>query len=107
MSRNGAARKRNHEDPDGLLDDVAELAANDEAETTAADEVDDFAYLGREFLTWLLWQVDRGEGSFDVPDGDAARFAFGGKVRIGGIVGAATDIVLKGSGPAHGVEARA
>src|SRR5688572_11196265 len=95
------ARKR--KDDPGLLDDPAELEAATEETGT---EEDDLAYLGREFLTWLLWRVDTGEGTFGEGD-DEVSFAFGGRVRLGGLLGEATDVVMKGSSPAHSIEARA
>ena len=94
------ARKR--KDDPGLLDGPIEVAAE---ETEGAD-VDDLAYLGREFLTWLLWRVDTGAATFGEDD-DAVDFVFGGKVRIGGLIGEATDLVIKGAAPAHSIEARA
>jgi hypothetical protein len=66
------------------------------------DELQDAAFLGREFLTWLLWRVDAGDGDF----GDFTMH-FGGRARLGSFSGNVTDAVLKGVAPAHGVEARA
>ena len=68
------------------------------------EETQDFAFLGREFMTWLLWRVDRGEGNFGEKD-DACVFAFGGRVRMAGL-GDVTDAVLKGRTPAMAIEAR-
>ncbi len=73
---------------------------------TETDDVQDFAYLGREFMTWLLWRVDAGEGDFGAR-GEEFSVAFGGRVRLGAPLGFATDLVLKGSSPAYGAEARA
>jgi hypothetical protein len=70
------------------------------------DELDDFAWLGREFLTWLLWRVDAGEPEFRA-QGGAFSVGFGGRVRLSSNAGFATDLVLKGQSPAHGAEARA
>jgi hypothetical protein len=65
-------------------------------------ELEDLAFLGREFLTWLLWRVDRGEGAF-------ADFAvsFGSRVRLKGLAGDATEATLKGGAAAHSSAARA
>jgi hypothetical protein len=78
------------------------------AETKAkpADELEDHAYLGREFLTWLVWRVDAGDDRFAAKDGEFSA-AFGGRTRLGSMAGFATDLVMKGGSPAHGAEARA
>lgn len=70
------------------------------------DDIQDFAFLGREFLTWLLWSADRGEASFADDEGDFA-VAFGNRARLQGVGSDVTDAVLKGRAPAHGVEVRA
>jgi hypothetical protein len=69
-------------------------------------ETQDHAFLGREFLTWLLWRADRGEATFTGEDGDFT-IAFGGRTRLVGVGADVTDAVLKGRSPAHGVEVRA
>jgi hypothetical protein len=66
------------------------------------EELDDLAFLGREFLTWLVYKADRGESTFD----DVA-FVFGGKARLQGLTGDLADAVLKGRAPALGIETRA
>jgi hypothetical protein len=70
------------------------------------DDVQDFAFLGREFLTWLLWRADRGEATFSDDDGDFS-VAFGTRTRLQGVGSDVTDVTLKGRSPAHGVEVRA
>ena len=70
------------------------------------EETQDHAFLGREFLTWLLWRADRGEGAFTDENGEFS-VAFGGRVRLSGAGSDVTDAVLKGRSPAHGVETRA
>jgi hypothetical protein len=69
-------------------------------------ESQDYGFLGRELLTWLLWRVDRGESTFTDDDGDLS-IAFGGRARLLGVGADVTDAVLKGRSPAHGVETRA
>jgi hypothetical protein len=76
------------------------------AAAAADDENQDHAFLGREFLTWLLWRADRGEATFASDDGDFT-LSFGGRARLLGIGADVTDAVLKGRSPAHGVEVRA
>jgi hypothetical protein len=74
------------------------------------DSADDFDYLGREFMTWLLFRADAGEAIFGKGKGkanDEFTFFFGGKARFASAAGFATDLVLKGRAPAHGAEARA
>jgi len=70
------------------------------------EDVQDLAFLGREFMTWLLWRADRGEATFTDEDGELS-VAFGGRARLVGVGSDVTDAVLKGRSPAHGVEARA
>ena len=72
-----------------------------EIETEETSE-EDFAFLGREFLTWLLWRADVGEAEWD-----DFTVGFGGRVRLQGIGGDVTDSVHKGRSPAMGVETRA
>jgi hypothetical protein len=73
---------------------------------TQEGETQDHAFLGREFLTWLLWRADRGEGSFTDENGEFS-VDFGGRVRLAGAGSDVTDAVLRGRSPAHSVEARA
>src|SRR5262249_18265814 len=70
------------------------------------EETQDLAFLGREFMTWLLWRADRGEATFVDDDGELT-VAFGGRARLLGVGADVTDAVLKGRSPAHGVETRA
>jgi hypothetical protein len=69
----------------------------------AEDDVQDYAFLGREFMTWLLWRVSRGEVGFE-DDGGAFSIGFGGKLRMTGPAGDVTDAVLKGRSPGASVE---
>jgi len=78
---------------------IAAQAAQDE-------ETQDHAFLGREFLTWLLWRTERGEGTFKDEDGEFT-VAFGGRARLQGVGSDVTDAVLKGRSPAYGIEVRA
>ena len=70
------------------------------------DEVQDNAFLGREFLTWLLWRADQGENDFTV-DGDTFVVTFAGRVCLGCVVGDVTNGRLDGAAAAHSIEARA
>jgi hypothetical protein len=64
----------------------------------------DHAFLGREFLTWLVWRVERGEATFG--EEDSFTFGFGGRTRLQGLQGDVNDAVLKGPSPAMSIEAR-
>jgi hypothetical protein len=92
---------------DALFDDVAAIAEAEQAEAIdAEEEVDDHAYLGREFLTWLLYRVDSGQASFDGEAG-AVSFGFGARAKLAAAVGFATEVTVKGKCPAAGAEVRA
>jgi hypothetical protein len=67
------------------------------------DDTQDHAYLGREFLAWLLFRLARGEAVFEDDAGEIV-FAFGGRLRVSGPAGDVTDAVLKGRSPAASVE---
>lgn len=69
------------------------------------DEAQDHAWLGREFLTWLLHRVDR-EDAFG-SGADTFTVGFGGAVRLKAMAGDATDMALKGPSPAHAAGVRA
>lgn len=79
-----------------------EIAASGETETEVREEtLDDLAYLAREFLTWLVFHADEGDGQF-AGAGDVRPFAvqFGGKLTLRTTVGLVTDMSVKGSSPA-------
>jgi hypothetical protein len=71
------------------------------------DTTQDHAFLGREFLTWLMWKADLGEASFGGKGDGAFQLVFGGRCRLAGLQGDVTDAVLKGRTPGLSVEARA
>src|SRR5688572_3112980 len=70
------------------------------------EDVQDYAFLGREFLSWLLFRAARGDAVFE---DDAGEFgvAFGGRVRVVGPAGDVTDAILKGRSPGISVEVAA
>jgi hypothetical protein len=72
-------------------------------EEKAEDEVQDHAFLGREFMTWLAFKTAQGEVTFEDDAGEMT-FAFGGRARLGGAAGDVTDAVLKGRAPGLSVE---
>jgi hypothetical protein len=81
---------------------MPELVTRPEADP---QDDEDFAFLGREFLTWLLWRAERGEDSFGARE--KFTLSFGGRVRLTGAGGDVTDAILKGRSAAMGVETRA
>lgn len=100
-------RRKTSGDPmEALLDDREASAKTTEAAASAEDELDDHAYLGREFLAWLLHRVEQGEARFDGEAGEAT-FSFGGRAKLTATVGFATELTLKGRAPAAGAEMRA
>jgi len=69
---------------------------------THEDEAQDCAFLGREFMTWLVFRAHRGETVFE-DDAGEYQVAFGGKLRLSSAAGDVTDAALKGRSPAAGV----
>lgn len=57
--------------------------------------VGDRTYLGREFLTWLLWRSNDGGPICDV-DGEAVKLLFVGPVSLRGVAEEATELQVKG-----------
>jgi hypothetical protein len=54
------------------------------------------AYLGREFLTWLLWKSESGDPLAEV-DGESVVVLFTGKIGLRGIAGEVTELSAKGA----------
>jgi hypothetical protein len=69
-------------------------------------EVQDNAFLGREFLTWLLWRADQGENDFTL-EGDTFVVTFAGRIIFGGLAGDVSKGRLDGKSAAYSIEARA
>lgn len=80
--------------------------APEPASVAGAGDLRTRAFLGREFLTWLLFTAETSGASFNVPGG-AVHARFGGKVTVRGIASEASDIPMKGMDPAASLEARA
>jgi len=70
------------------------------------DEVQDYVFLGREFLTWLLWRADRGDNSFNCYD-RVFTVTFNGRICLGSIDGDVVRGQLDGQSAAYSIEARA
>lgn len=71
-----------------------------------AQDIQDFQFLGREFLTWLLWKADQGQTEFESDEG-AFTVRFVGRVRLSGLAGDVVAAVLDGASAAYSIEARA
>lgn len=69
------------------------------------DEVEDLAFLGREFLTWLVWRVERDGGVFGAGE-EAFTVTFGQRARLGAGSGDVIDAVLRGLPAAHSAMAK-
>jgi hypothetical protein len=54
------------------------------------------AFLGRELLTWLLWQSESSEPLFEQA-GEKVSVLFGGRLALRGLAGEVTEIVAKGA----------
>ncbi len=54
------------------------------------------AYLGREFLTWLLWRTEEGGALVEV-EGEGVSVLFMGRVVLRGIAGEVTEMSAKGT----------
>ncbi len=70
------------------------------AETAARADREDYAFLAREFLTWLVWHAETQGGTF-AGEGDVPDFSiqFGGRLSLHAGDGAVSDMVLKGASP--------
>lgn len=54
------------------------------------------AYLGREFLSWLLWRSEAGEPLLE-HDGAPLTVLFGGRIVLRGIAGEVTELMARGA----------
>ena len=77
-----------------------------ETKSNRREDADELAFLGREFMTWLLWRVDQGEETFGAGE-QAFTLGFGSRVRLDALAGDVTAAVLRGGPAAHSVMARA
>jgi hypothetical protein len=89
-----------------------EIAASGETpvDAVAAEarrEREELVYLGREFLTWLVYHAEAEEGRFD-GEGDLADFAIllGGRVALRTPAGMVTDLTMKGPAPSSSPDLR-
>jgi len=101
MAPTPAARRRPRREP-SLRDEIresGETSADAAAEAERADR-EDFAFVAREFLTWLVWHAETQGGTF-AAEGDVPDFSiqFGGRVALRAGDGLVSDVVLKGAAP--------
>lgn len=71
--------------------DLAEVDKAQAVEALARNR----AYLGREFLTWLLWSSRGGENLAEL-EGEGIAVLFAGKLSLRGLAGEATELEVKG-----------
>lgn len=82
-----------------------EIAASGETELTIEEQAerelaDDATYLGREFLTWLIFHSDNDGGEFAATDELPAFVVhFGNRLALRSPLGQVTDLTLKGPSP--------
>jgi hypothetical protein len=92
-----------------LADEIADSGetAASAAETAEREVKDDLVFLGREFLTWLVFHAETDGGSFDGDDEvPAFAIAFGGRLTLRSPAGMVTDMVLKGPAPVGSADLR-
>ena len=81
------------------IDGEAVVEEQDEAEVQRGEAVEALArnraYLGREFLTWLLYTSNAGVAPCDV-EGDPVSLLIVGQVNLRGLAGDATELAVKG-----------
>lgn len=82
------------------IDGQATEEQQDEAEVELGKAREQYlrgkAYLGREFLTWLLWRSESGEAVLD-RDGEPLTVLYASKVMLRGIAGEVTELTARGS----------
>lgn len=86
------------------VDGEAIEEARDEAQISRAKAIEGLtknrAYLGREFLTWLLWRSASGDPIANV-DGESVTTLLVGDVVLRGLAGEATELAVKGHTSAY------
>jgi hypothetical protein len=108
MAKSESAPRRARREP-SLRDEIAQSGETELDAAAAAERADreDFGFLAREFLTWLVYHADADGGAFEgqgeVPD---FAIAFGGKLTLRTPAGLVTDVVMKGPSPAGSPDLR-
>lgn len=80
---------------DGQSTQEPKDAAADEQNRAIEDMRRGQSFLGREFLTWLLWRSDQGGALSDLDD-QGIELLFVGRVILKGLSGSATELSAKG-----------
>lgn len=103
-----AARRKKSAEPT-LREEIAASGETAVDEAAAAERADreDYQYLGREFLTWLVYHADVEGGAF-AGAGDVADFTvgFGGRITLRTPGGMVTDVTMKGPAPSLSADLR-
>ena len=103
------ATKRTKSAEPTLAEEIAASGETAVDEAAAAERADreDFQYLGREFLTWLVYHADSEGGAFpganDVSD---FTIGFGGRLTLRTPGGMVTDVTMKGPAPSLSADLR-
>jgi len=108
MAPTPAPRRRPKREP-SLRDEIRDSGETtaDAAETAERADREDFAFLGREFLTWLVWHAEAEGGTF-AGEGDVPDFSiqFGGRLTLRAGDGVVSEMVLKGAAPGVSADVR-
>jgi hypothetical protein len=92
-----------------LKDELRESGETPADEAASAERADreDFAFLAREFLTWLVFHAETEGGTF-AGEGDVSDFSilFGSRLTLRAPNGLVTDMTLKGPSPAISADLR-
>lgn len=109
MSREQARRDAAFARGDIGVDGAAVEEARDEAEVEKGKAREQYlrgkAFLGREFLTWLLWKSEGGEPLLNF-DKAPLTVLFAGKVLLRGIAGEVVELAARGAMAAYSVLVR-
>jgi hypothetical protein len=107
MAKTRAPRRARKEPT--LRDEIRDSGETPADETESAERADreDFAFLAREFLTWLVFHAETDGGTF-AGEGEVPDFSilFGGRLTLRSPNGLVTDMTLKGPSPAISADLR-
>lgn len=100
QAREEAAFARGEVGVDGHATEEKRAAADVEKGKAREQFLRGKTYLGREFLTWLLWRTEGGEALLEL-EGEKVCALFGGRLSLRGIAGEVTELSVKGSEAAY------
>ncbi|MDR0966352.1 MAG: hypothetical protein LBM75_07625 [Myxococcales bacterium] len=98
--REDAAFARGDIGVDGEVTEEKRAAAEVERARAREQFLEGKTWLGREFLTWLLWKSESSEPLMSF-DGEPVHVLFGGKLTLRGIAGEVIELGLKGTEAAY------